>query len=268
MIKTVRLIALLSFLSFGMIFTGSAENSVNIISIQGDVKVLPDGKSDWIKAGLTMVLRKGDRIRTGSESECVIGFDRENRNVVGVRENSDVVMLLSSEQQIELIDARIFARLSAIPKGTKFEIKTPTAICGARGTGLGVDGNNAGTRATAFQNSIYLGNGGGDQEDIGEGFSRFVDSQGNISEEMEADGGTRDRFNAWSRNIDNLISLQGGQNTNKMDNLSQRSERIADMTDAVAEKEDDKKIDAREERGTETREDSGGGTGGGTYTKG
>ena len=74
---------------------------VEIIALSGDVEILPAGKTDWVSAGVTMVLRRGDRIKTGRASSCNLAFDRRARNVVGINESSDVVILLKGREKIE-----------------------------------------------------------------------------------------------------------------------------------------------------------------------
>ncbi|MCK4463321.1 MAG: hypothetical protein KAU58_03315, partial [Candidatus Omnitrophica bacterium] len=173
-------LALISSISFA--YPDKAE----IISIKGDVKVLPEGNVDWIKAGIGMALRGGDRLKTGPNSECNLVFDKRRKNSVGILENSDVIILLKEKEKIEIIEASLYAKLLDIPIGSEFEVKTPTAVCGARGTGLGVKGDKDNTEAGAYKNDIYVRNEAGEEKGIKEGFKRNIDKFGKISKEMAA----------------------------------------------------------------------------------
>ncbi|MGB2706447.1 MAG: hypothetical protein WBC74_06300, partial [Candidatus Omnitrophota bacterium] len=179
----------------------SGEDEVQIVSLEGEVKVLPKDEKNWTDAKWGMILRAGDRIKTGPASSCVLSFDKKTKNVVGIFDNSDVVMLLDAEKKLEVIDAYLLARLSAIPEGSTFEVKTPTAVCGARGTGLGIKAGKKSTEGAAYENDIFIRNVKSDtveEKSIREGFLRRVDKSGEISEEIEADPEDIAKFQSWS----------------------------------------------------------------------
>ena len=79
-IKVVSMALLISVILFSTI-TYAYENKVKIISSKGDVSVLPRRETDWIAAGIGMTLRKGDRVKTGFDSECSIIFDRKGEAI-------------------------------------------------------------------------------------------------------------------------------------------------------------------------------------------
>ena len=234
------------------------EDKVVIISLTGDVEVLASGESTWIKAGIGMVLRARDRIRTQVSSTCDLSFDSKDKNVVGILENSDVVILLRGAEKIELIDANIYAKLSSL-KGTSFEIRTPTAVCGARGTGLGVKGNSNGTEATAYKNDIYVRNAKGEEKGVGEGFLRKIDKMGKISKQIEAIVDNIQKFQSWQKNMDKIVRSSKRAGTRKVDRLSDKVEKLVGRTEEYSEKRDEKKINAREETSVSSRGESSGG---------
>lgn len=239
------------------------EEKVEVIAKDGDVKVLPTGETEWITVRIGMTLKKGDRMKTGPVSSCGISFDDAKQNVVGVLENSDVIILLNGSEKIELIDADIYATLSAIPKGEAFEVRTPVAVCGARGTGLGAKGNKDGVEATAYKKGIYVKNNKGETKDIGEGFFRKIDRTGKISEQIEARIENIQKFQSWSKDTDkfsNLSQRSKRMGDRKIDNITKTTEKVVSKTSDMLEKTDDKTIDDRENKSAD--DSSNGGCGG------
>lgn len=185
-------------------------NEVEVLSTEGDVDVAPGGKETKIEVNRGMALGRGDRIKTGPSSSCDISFDSKAKNVVGIQENSDVVLLLDRSRKLEVIEAHLFARLAAIPEGSSFEVKTPLAVCGARGTGFGVKGYKENTEASAYDESIYIRNIKGKEEKIEEGFRRNIDESGEISELAEVPAKDITKYQSWPV----YIKVQPGQEIN------------------------------------------------------
>jgi hypothetical protein len=249
-----RFLLILGCMIFISAVSFAFENKVEIIYLKGDVSVLPEGKADWVKGGITMTLRKGDRVKTGASSLCDLSFDTEKRMIVGIKGNSDVIVLLDGNRKIELVAASIYAKLSGIPKGSSFEIKTPTAVCGARGTGLGVDADSEKTQATAYENGIYVQNDKGEEKDVKEGDSRNIDKDGKISDEFPADKSDIDNFNSWGNAAEETTGNDEDSQMNKLDKIGDSAEKTVEKTSDIAEKRDEKNIESREEKGIEKNE--------------
>lgn len=235
-------LALVSSISFA--YWDKAE----IISIEGDVTVLPKGRVDWIKAGIGMALREGDRLKTGADSQCSLAFDRRKKNSVGILENSDVIVLLKEKEKIEIIEASLYAKLLGIPIGSEFEIKTPTAVCGARGTGLGVKGDKDNTEASAYKNDIYVKNEAGEEKSIKQGFKRSVDRFGRISEEMAARAEDIEKFNSWSSRVDRISKSEARPRTTRRELIIGDIEKSVEKTEQIVEKQGEKVVETREEK--------------------
>ena len=171
---------------------------IKVLASFGQVTVLPKGsKTSWTNVSVGMLLKKGDTIKTGPRASCDIAFDEDAKNVVGILENSDVVIVLDEQEKLSTVEAHIYARLSAIPRGSSFEIKTPQAVCGARGTGLGIKSSDKNTEALAFEDNISVRNTYGNEENVEQGFLRNIDDGGNISEALEVSPRDTAEFQAW-----------------------------------------------------------------------
>jgi hypothetical protein len=123
-------------LVFGAFFHAeAASDPVSVVSLAGEVKVTPAGAAKPVACEPKMFLQSGDRIKTGRESYLEIAFDRRRENIVRIEEKSDVVLRLADGEKIELVDGRIFTVLKNLKSGEVFRVRTPCAVCGARGTG-------------------------------------------------------------------------------------------------------------------------------------
>ncbi len=233
-------LALISSISFA--YPDKAE----IISIEGDVRVLPRGWIDWIEADIGMALRGGDRLKTGPNAECSLAFDKKRKNSVGILENSDVIILLKEKEKIEIIEASIYAKLLGLPIGSEFEIKTPTAVCGARGTGLGVKGDKDNTEASAYKNDIYVINEAGEEKGIKQGFKRNIDKFGRISKEIAARAEDIEKFNSWSSGVDRISKSRARSRSTRRELLIGDIEKSVEKTEQIVEKKGEKAVETRE----------------------
>jgi len=256
LIRSIRLLSIFGLVALiiSSVLFAYADRA-DIIALEGDVKIMPAKKNQWMNAGIGMVLRPGDKIRVGKASRCDLAFDYKMKNTVGILENSEVIILLKGAEKLEILDAYLYAQLSDVSKKSVFEIKTPTAVCGARGTGLGVKGNKAGTQATAFKNSIYVKNNQGEEKDIKEGFERSIDASGKISDGIAAKLENIQKFNSWSGNIDKISKAERRTRDVRKSSLTKNLEKSVDMTEKLVEKSDKKTIDDRESKVAETRSD-------------
>jgi len=152
----------------GLFLTASAEDAVTVSGIEGTVEVLRAGQAAWQKAELDMLLTSGDSVKTHEESSLELSFDDEGKNLVSIEENTHVVLKLGEREKIELIDGEILALVTRLPKGSVFEIRTPTAVCGARGTGWGGKANKKETVVSCYAKKAY---------------AKGIDKQGNIMED-------------------------------------------------------------------------------------
>lgn len=141
-----RLFFFVAFFSIACLVAQPAQSlpeTVIISSFAGDAKVTPAGKTRSVPCEAEMLLKAGDRIKTGRESYVEMAFERRRKNIVRIEESSDVVIKLVDGEKVELIDGTIFTVLLNLKRGEMFRVKTPCGVCGARGTGwkTTTDGN-------------------------------------------------------------------------------------------------------------------------------
>ncbi len=130
---------LLLLSSMTMAAFGADEVSGKLIHMEGDVQVIRSGGEKPFNAFLNMRLAEGDKIITGPAGTAKIQLD------------DDVVIILAEDTQIYLSELRGSAGAAqssislqaggvgasinkALEDNARFEIKTPTAVMGVRGT--------------------------------------------------------------------------------------------------------------------------------------
>lgn len=152
--KIIILLFCASLLTAGSAFASS--ESVTVVSYAGDVKITPSGKDEPLECKPDMILKEGTHISTGEESYLEVAFNRSKTNVVKIKENSKVVLKLEGDEKIELIDGAVYTMLKDLKKGETFQVRTPCAVCGARGTGwaTGTDGNS--TNIGVFDKKVFV----------------------------------------------------------------------------------------------------------------
>lgn len=127
-------LCLTCFMFFGKNINAQVE-SVIVVSYAGDVKVFPGGGTDSEKCKAGMFLPEGTRVITGDESYVQVTYDRAKTQLVKVKENSEVVIKIDGDDKVHLIEGKVYTLLKGLKKGKTFRVRTPAAVCGARGTG-------------------------------------------------------------------------------------------------------------------------------------
>jgi len=106
----------------------------------GKVKILNKGSNAPHDAKISDILGEGDSVETGDKGYIEIRLD--NNNAIYPKPNtklSIITLLLNPatgefENIFEVTIGNVKARIEGLKDRSKFEVKTPTAVCGARGT--------------------------------------------------------------------------------------------------------------------------------------
>ncbi len=133
----------------------AASRSVKVISYAGDVKIIPPKKREPVQCRLGMSLSSGTKVITANDSYLAVAFDSKKKNIVKIKENSYVIIKLSREDKIELVDGQIMLLLESIKKGESFRVRTPSAVCGARGTGWRTTIDGEATTIAVFDGEVF-----------------------------------------------------------------------------------------------------------------
>ncbi len=115
------------------------KTSAKLIELKGDVQIIRSGGEKPFKAFLNMKLSEGDRIITGSSASGKIQLDDEV--VITLAENTSIYLSElrdskdSKQSSISLQSGGVGSSIKKkLTDNSRFEIKTPTAVMGVRGT--------------------------------------------------------------------------------------------------------------------------------------
>jgi len=222
---------------------------VKVLLVAGKAEFLTAGKTDWEELKRGTYLYSGDSIKTYRDSSVEIGFEWGTENILSVRPNTHVVIKLAGKEKIELIDGEVYALVESLPKGSTFEIRTPTAVCGARGTGWGVKANKNRTTVSAYDKNSYakgLNKDGSVMEDnmtVPEGFETIVERF------MKPAGLTKislQKVGLWDDWKNAILEYLSGKVT--LERLAKNLEKIQKQKEKIEELHDRDRIDKRTEK--------------------
>lgn len=136
--------------------TVTTSEQVELVSFSGTVEVKRSGSSDYEAVTEGMFLVSGDTIKTGAGASAVLGFDEEDKNIVRVEENTTSVILLKDNEKVELLQGEVFSIIQSLPAGSSFEVRTPTAVAGARGTEWATRYDGDETEVEAYDDAPFV----------------------------------------------------------------------------------------------------------------
>ncbi|MCK5305671.1 MAG: FecR domain-containing protein [Candidatus Omnitrophica bacterium] len=193
-------------------------NEATIIRLKGNVKVLKSGEADWEKARQAMQLVSGDSVKTGkvgSFAELCFNYSEESKkkNVIRVNAGTQIKLekIKPNDTEVKLDKGELFCIVEKMKKGSTFKVRTPVAICGARGTGWVVK-HASKTIGSCFEHSIYMeplddsGNPTGDKQNVNEGHKKTIGSGEYASPIRKISPWQKRRWNSWRRNLGSFFN--------------------------------------------------------------
>jgi len=119
--------------------TALKENSLmdhraSVFQITGQAKLLKKNSEKWRTLRKGMVIQEGDQIRTQRDAQVRLHYDDYFLNILQINENSLAEFQTIEPTQIYITNGEIFSILDGLPKGTSYQVVTPTAVGGVRGT--------------------------------------------------------------------------------------------------------------------------------------
>ncbi len=241
-------------LSFNTVFAKELERQAKIIFVKADVKVQKAGKPEWSFAKVGMLLSDGDTLKTGKASAAELSFDKDNKNIIRLEENSTAILRGKMLKQIELPLGRLRSLVKSLKKESSFEIKTPTVIAGARGSGWDVTAEPNKDTVKAFEDEIFVRS--FDEQGklikevyVREGWEVFIErfqAPGELIELMDTD---RQDWSGWKEDLNERMQpAKTGTGDNKADefsNIGQAAQTQEDFRDQTRETQDIKRVEDR-----------------------
>lgn len=137
--------------------TATPATDGRIVLARGEVTIRTAENSVTAQPGA--YVHQGDQVRTGRDSgvRLLLGGSA----VVDLGANTSMVVTRagnsSSETRLKLFTGRLWARVSSLFGSTKFEVDSPNAVAGVRGTEFIMDvAEDGGTQVTVLQGSVAV----------------------------------------------------------------------------------------------------------------
>ncbi|MDD4202916.1 MAG: FecR domain-containing protein [Candidatus Omnitrophica bacterium] len=232
-----KVLSLLSIFTVVCISCAYAADFPKVTDVKGQVEYQRQSKQ-WEKVKIGDVLEKGDRVKTYDNSRCDLVMDKEGKQLMGIFDNSEIIVLLGNNEKFELVNANVMFSLEGMPEGSTFEVKTPTAICGVRGTGFRIFSDTTMTQINAYYNSVYGKNFEGDIKDVPPGFYRTIGEDGQISKLHKIPDMEGKRFRAWKRSAGDKKEDKDKHKDNNGRSRNSRFERSENRMNDVRGKSD------------------------------
>jgi len=143
--RVKALVSLLVAVAFtaGLVLFYSGTNAVNerkatLVNIKGTVKVKAAGSAAWAEASERMSLFTGDEIRTEGKSSAIIKLDDGSMLKIGPLALMKIDQLTKTQKDnvtaMGVSVGKTWNRVNRLTSDATFNVKTPTAVAGVRGT--------------------------------------------------------------------------------------------------------------------------------------
>jgi len=119
-------------------------NDARVLFVTGQVSVSQDGQH-WKRLRIGELLKNGMVVRTGQQGHCDIQIGKES--VFRMKEESELKLaeLFKSKETgntrtgLELVIGKVLVKPKELKDGESFQVRTPTAVAGVRGTRFSVE---------------------------------------------------------------------------------------------------------------------------------
>ncbi len=127
--------------------------------VAGDVLCKRYGDDKWAGLDRDSRLGDGDMITTAENSSVEIKFGKDMNNIISARADTSVkldAITESGDKKITLEKGQFLADLEALDAGSRFEVKTPTAVCGVLGTGFETTATANSTTVKVYDGKVHV----------------------------------------------------------------------------------------------------------------
>lgn len=137
--KTGMLLILALFVisSLGITDTAvmAAARTAKLASVKGDVKVQKSGSKKVVKAFNSMSLSQGDTVITGRNSSAKVVYSQGTQSTLGSGTRLMIAQMAGGKTKGKVWSGQVWNKVESLANANdRFDIETPTAIMGVRGT--------------------------------------------------------------------------------------------------------------------------------------
>lgn len=158
-----------SFFFFAPVKAGAAAPVAKFTVVEGQVDVLGGGALPASPANVNGAVFEKDMVRTKSASRAEVAFSDGSLLKIGQRSRIDINEYRADDPQakrklvlprgrVEAVVPQGLANQALLPKGSRFEIQTPNAVAGVRGTDYVVSFDNSRTWVMVKEGMVQVFN--------------------------------------------------------------------------------------------------------------
>lgn len=186
--KMIKFVVSVMFLvGVSTVMCCAAQMTVKATSVEGTVEMMSGDAGAWVavKSGDTVPV--GNTLRTKAASSCMLAWADGNAVKVSalsvlVVSNAERGADGSEKSSLNLKEGKVFAHVKKLQTGeSKFELKTPTAVAGVRGTDLYGTMEGGSSSFGVVEGSVAV-EAGGVEVMLDPGFSVAIDISGAMSD--------------------------------------------------------------------------------------
>lgn len=126
--------------------------------LSGEVLIKKKGIPEWKKAERDMAVSDGDTITTLAQATAEIKFGKEQKNFIAAKDNT-TIKLESIERvgdkKIKVEKGNVLLLVKELDEDSRFELETPTAVCGVMGTGFETEANPEVAVLKVFEGEVH-----------------------------------------------------------------------------------------------------------------
>jgi len=140
------------------------ENKIVLVKKKGEVFYFDEEKIDWEELSVGSEIKKGTFLKTGKNSEAILEFGKKSAIVISQNTSIKITEALFEKKDIKEVKIRtskgkIWSIIEQLPlPDSKFEIETPNAVAGIRGTAflVKVDDVLLKTKVSVFKGEVNV----------------------------------------------------------------------------------------------------------------
>jgi len=225
-----------------------AESAARVIYMKGEVNIQAGGSVNWIPAKKGSALKDNDKIKTAGGSAAEIALDGTLKNIVKLEPDTEVTLKNLKAKSLVMPKGKILSVMESLPKGSSFEVRTPTAVAGVAGSGMSVGTDGAGTEVGCFQDKAYTRgiNPDGtlmDMADVDEGYKRLIELFGAPGDPLAL---TELEKEQWGQFREELGAIIEGLKTEGSTSSDEGADNMQEQVGNMHEGADDKLSEAKE----------------------
>ncbi len=211
-----------------------------IVDVVGKAQVQPASSTGWRSAKVGMELAIGDKIRTARRSEVRIALDEAKKNFISVSELTLVVLNSTVPGEInkfDLSEGKLYAKVEKVKAGATFEVTTPSAIAGVRGTAWSVESTSGKDIVAVYESKVFVQAFDKNRNLISEitvpeGFKTIIERFGPPGKLLPL---TREERGSWNKAKKRFLNSLQGLKGAGLDKLGDLADKASDMQDKIGE---------------------------------